>query len=328
MTLVTVRYCKSVQSDITLWYDTFGKSENPPLLLVMGMNAQATVWPSDFCEKLADIGFYVIRLENRDVGLSTHLDHLGTKSICCLACCASCVTPSYTLNDMAADTIAFMDKLNLTQGVHLFGQSMGGMICQIVASLVPERLASLTLLFSSPGAKSLPDPSLSTKLAMAALPKDNSREAFIANYIKMAEVCFFTKKVAQENLAWLRDFSGGLFDRSTYLGMITRHASAVVAQEDRSAICKNIKVPTLILHGDVDVLVLPAHGQELAKLIPCSKYVLIQGMGHGLVPCFYDDLCNPIAEITGLSSLESRQICIAKVVVKEEKKEGNEKLEE
>ena len=64
-------------NNITIEYDTFGDEQNKPLLLVMGLGAQMIAWDPDFCQRLADAGHYVIRYDNRDVGLSTYFSDHG-----------------------------------------------------------------------------------------------------------------------------------------------------------------------------------------------------------------------------------------------------------
>jgi pimeloyl-ACP methyl ester carboxylesterase len=300
---VVVRHDKKLGADISLWYDTFGEDNAQPIILIQGLNAQAIFFPADFCEDLAKRGFKVYRVENRDIGLSTHLDNLGTHSICCLICCRCCVHENYTLEDMALDQAAFIDKMfKPEQKVHLLGASMGGMIAQHVVNFVPERIASLNLLFSSPGAKDLSEPSLKVKLAMGGAPRDNSRQAYIDHMLSLGEVAFYADpKEMQQNKEWLTNFFGSFYDRSNRTDQLTRHAAAVILQKDRSEICKKIKVPTNIIHGDCDVLVLPEHGKRLAALIPNSNYVEIKGFGHGFYPSHFEAINAPIARLAGVT---------------------------
>ena len=123
-------------------YETFGDPQQPPLLLVMGLGTQMLGWPDGFCRDLADAGFHVIRFDNRDVGLSTHLDDLPAPSPVSVTLRRS--RPAYRLDDLAADTIGLLDALGIDR-VHLVGASMGGFISQLVALQVPARIASLTL---------------------------------------------------------------------------------------------------------------------------------------------------------------------------------------
>ena len=58
---------------IDIAFERFGDPGAPPLLLIMGLGTQMLGWPDGFCEALADHGMHVIRFDNRDIGLSTHI---------------------------------------------------------------------------------------------------------------------------------------------------------------------------------------------------------------------------------------------------------------
>ena len=131
---------------ICLAYDDFGNANDPAILLIMGMATQMTAWPLSFCQGLADRGFYVVRFDNRDVGLSEKMLAAyvpSTLSMMLKAALNRPLTVSYKLGDMANDAIGLMDALNLDQA-HVVGVSMGGMISQILAAKHPARVLSLT----------------------------------------------------------------------------------------------------------------------------------------------------------------------------------------
>ena len=143
-------------------YDSFGDPAHPPMLLVMGLGAQMILWPDALCQELAAGGYHVIRFDNRDIGLSDKLDHLGRPNLLRAGLAHALRLPlraPYRLDDMARDTLAVMDALGL-KAVHLVGLSMGGMIAQLVAVQAPQRLLSLTLIMTSSGNRRLPGPSL------------------------------------------------------------------------------------------------------------------------------------------------------------------------
>src|SRR4051794_28420486 len=87
---------------MTISYETFGDPSDPALLLVMGLGAQLVDWPDEFCEMLAAHGFHVIRFDNRDVGLSTWLDELGSPDLAAIVGGDDSTVP-YLLSDLAAD---------------------------------------------------------------------------------------------------------------------------------------------------------------------------------------------------------------------------------
>ena len=64
---------------IQIEYDTFGKSSHPALLLIIGLGSQLIYWQDEFCQQIADNGFYVIRYDNRDSGLSTKFEGLSSE---------------------------------------------------------------------------------------------------------------------------------------------------------------------------------------------------------------------------------------------------------
>lgn len=125
---------KIIESNgMELWTETYGKSDNTPLLLIAGGASQAIMWPHDFCKSLAKKGFYVIRYDHRDVGLSTAVNYQKTP---------------YTIMDMTKDAIGILDHYNI-QKAHVVGLSMGGQIAQFVGAYYPERASTLTLMSTS-----------------------------------------------------------------------------------------------------------------------------------------------------------------------------------
>src|SRR6185437_16378238 len=117
---------------VELAYETFGDIDNPPLLLIAGLATQMLGWDEQFCMQLADNGFRVIRFDNRDIGLSTHLHDAGVPNIMALLLGATRSAAPYTLVDMADDTAGLLDALGL-ESAHIVGMSMGGMIAQQLA---------------------------------------------------------------------------------------------------------------------------------------------------------------------------------------------------
>src|SRR5439155_1134162 len=145
---------------IRLWYETFGSASDPPVLLIMGLGAQAISWDETFCRRLADGGRYVIRYDNRDVGLSQWFDDDSTP---------------YTLNEMADDAVGLLDALGITRA-HVVGVSMGGMIAQVVAITHPERVLTLTSIMSTTGAGDVEPPTPEALAVLTALPGETFEE--------------------------------------------------------------------------------------------------------------------------------------------------------
>src|SRR5882762_1421243 len=115
---------------IHLEYETFGDAAHPALLLIMGLGGQMILWPEDFCRRLAAAGYYVIRYDNRDVGLSSKIEHAGRPRLVRAAIRSLLRIPveaPYTLDDMAKDALGLLDALGV-KAAHIAGVSMGGMI--------------------------------------------------------------------------------------------------------------------------------------------------------------------------------------------------------
>ena len=169
---------------IQLCYETFGDRANPPLVLIMGLATQMIVWDDEFCALLAARGFWVVRFDNRDIGMSTRFRKRARRasrsSMLAQATRIKFRVP-YTLRDMAADTVGLMDALGI-RSAHVVGASMGGMIAQELAILYPARVRSLTSIMSSTGDPRLPR---ATPRALAVLGKKVplDREGYVREYV-------------------------------------------------------------------------------------------------------------------------------------------------
>eukprot|EP00906_Rhabdomonas_costata_P034648 RCo048731 len=282
MPLVTVRHDSKVSHDISLFYDTFGNPSAEPLMLVMGLSSQMIMWRPAFCEKLAQAGFYVIRFDNRDVGLSVHLDHLGIPPLLWsyLRSFLHNTSAPYTISDMAADVVALMDHLRLPSA-HLMGISMGGMIVQQIAVNHPTRVRSLASLHSPAG---LWGGSLGVKLGLIRpVPKD--REALVkyrVTYLKsISGKKYFdaerVEELVREGLA-----------RAFYPPGTARQTAAVLAANFRAEGLDSIGVPTVVMHGADDPLVPPRSGKVIAEAIPGARLVMLPDVAHDLPPELYD----------------------------------------
>jgi len=132
---------------IQIEYETFGSPSDRPLLLIIGLGAQMIHWDSDLCQDLAKNGHYVIRFDNRDVGLSTKFDEAGVPDLMETIgklMQGEKIKPPYTLEDMADDAVGLLDALGIRK-THVCGMSMGGMIAQTIAIRHPSRISSLSV---------------------------------------------------------------------------------------------------------------------------------------------------------------------------------------
>ncbi|MFI6734790.1 alpha/beta fold hydrolase [Nonomuraea sp. NPDC050451] len=160
-------------SGIEVAYERLGDPEAPPVLLVMGLGGQLINWPDGLCAELVDRGLHVIRFDNRDSGLSTHL-HDAPQPDLEAALAGDASSASYTLSDMAADIVGLLDALGL-DSAHVVGASMGGMIAQTLAIEHPGRVRSLTSMMSTTGDPSVGQARPETMAAFAAPPRSSPR---------------------------------------------------------------------------------------------------------------------------------------------------------
>lgn len=279
---------------IQIEYDTFGDSSASPLLLVMGLGAQMTRWEEEFCNKIADKGHYVIRYDNRDVGLSTKFDEASVTDV--LGTMAAIfrkekVEVTYTLDDMADDGIGLMDVLGIEKA-HICGASMGGFIVQTMGVRHPSRISSITSIMSGTGNPNLPQ---AKPKAMNFLlqPAPTERDKYIDYMVKGRRIIgspgfAFDEERIRENTALD-------FDRSFYPEGAARQLIAILIRGNRKEALASIKVPTLIIHGADDPLVPVEHGKDTAEAIPGSELMIIDGMGHDIPREVWPQLIDAIA---------------------------------
>jgi pimeloyl-ACP methyl ester carboxylesterase len=281
---------------IDIEYEVFGDAQAPPLLLVMGLGMQLVAWPDSFCAALAGHGFRVIRFDNRDVGLSSHMDHLGAPNIPLEFIKYTMRLPlkaPYSLDDMALDTAGLLDALHIPNA-HVVGASMGGMIAQNLAARFPHKVASLTSIMSSTGRRSLPGP---TRQARSAVLTPPARRGDVAGAVARL------KKVIRaigspgfpEDDAVLTAFCERHVRRAYNPPGVARQLVAVSAAGDRTDIIRRIAAPTLVLHGRDDPLLPLECGIDTHRHIVGAKLAVIDGMGHDLPVALHQRLADEIA---------------------------------
>jgi pimeloyl-ACP methyl ester carboxylesterase len=269
------RFCKV--GDVELCYEPFGDPDRPAVLLVMGLGTQMIAWHADFCTELADRGFFVIRYDNRDVGRSTHLsDRPAPKP-------REIVTrrirrPAYLLADLAADGAGLLDELGI-ESAHVVGASMGGMIAQMMAAHHPERVLSLVSIMSSTGSRWSGQPAPRILPVFLQRPAA-SKEAYQERIVKLFGLVGSPGFERDEDD--LREMAGTSWDRGVDPAGFARQLGAIIASGHRAADLRQIRVPTLVIHGRSDRLVRPSGGRATARAIPDARLDLIDGMGHDL----------------------------------------------
>ena len=271
--------CKA--NGIELCYETFGDPSDPALLLVMGLGAQMTAWDEDLCQAFVDRGFFVIRFDNRDVGLSSRVEGKGGNFLETFmkAAQGQPVDAPYRLSDMAADAVGLLDHLGIERA-HVVGASMGGMIAQTIAIEHPERVLTLTSIMSTTGE---PDVGQATAEATQLLvrPPATDRESAIEAAVATARVIGGPDHFDEERI---RARAAAFYDRSYDPAGTARQLIGILASGSRAEQLAALDVPTLVIHGDADTLVTPTGGHRTAELIPDAELLLIEGMGHDLPP--------------------------------------------
>ncbi len=277
---------------VRLCYRLEGDPAGTPLVLIAGLSIDLMSWPPALVDGLVQRGFFVIRFDNRDVGRSSRMTSkpLGTLRLMT----SRARQDGYDLADMARDTVALLDRLGVEKA-HFAGMSMGGMIAQTVAARWPDRIETLTSIFSTTGAPGVGQPALSTRLRMAA-PPATTREAFIKSQLAIArhitgDTHTFDEADTVRALGAAWDRSGGV---SNHDGVF-RQINAIFASGDRTSELRRIAAPTLVIHGSTDRMVHPSGGRATASAIRGSKAVTIPGMGHDLPPGTVDTLVALIA---------------------------------
>lgn len=263
-------------SGYEIWTESLGDNKKPAVLLISGAGANAHFWTDLFCGILVDGGYFVIRYDHRDVGMSSSVDI------------------SYQVEDLVSDALHVLEAYGITHA-HIVGHSMGGIIAQFMASTSPEKVCSLVCLCCGPaGGTSLTDLPMTEEerklvdktreINASNKPTENFEESlpgFLQIWERWNGTLPFDKELA---IAYTRD----IFTRSRHKigsGKIHPHMRAIKVGLDtmhlRRDIFKTIRVPALVIQGEEDYLLIPKRGGiALAKELPQSILKLIPGMGH------------------------------------------------
>ena len=283
---------KASVNNIEIEYETIGDPNSKPLLLIAGLGSQMHAWPDDMCENLASHGFFVIRFDNRDIGLSTKMADAGIPNFAEInPAYARGEKPKvpYTLEDMADDAVGLLDALNIG-GAHIFGASMGGMIAQVLAYKHPSRVLSLTIIMSTTGNPELPQgkPEI---MAQFFAPVPSEREAYIEETVKRDRLIYGTFEFDE---AKGREYRAKEYDRSYYPDGPIRQLAAMAVPGNTKPKLSVIRAPTLVIHGKEDPFYPVEAGKDIASAIPGAELLVLDGMGHSfprkIIPRMIDAL--------------------------------------
>jgi len=282
-----------MQSDlITIFSETFGDKSHPAIILSAGAGNQAIMWPKIFCENLAEKGYFVIRYDHRDTGLSSEVGHEENP---------------YNVMDLANDAVGILDKYNIHKA-HFVGFSMGGKISQFAAAYIPSRVSSIVLIGSStdftPGFNafegisksdglSSPDPNyvkwVTRKIDFSKMSLDEK----VQEYVSTWKLLDGSHKIFDEEFFKKQGYEA--FTRTKLQDSYSKHAPAMKASKELHAKAPAlIRVPTLILQGAKDPIFSTDHGKDLNDKIHNSKLIIMKDFGHAISPRNFDSIINNI----------------------------------
>ena len=264
---------------IEIVYDTFGDPDKPPVLLIIGLGQQMIAWDEEFCAQIAARGYWVIRFDNRDTGLSTKLDEAVVPNMAVVFEAiveGNPVDSPYSILDMADDAVGLLDALGI-ETAHVVGESMGGMIAQRMVIHHADRVRTLTSIMSTTGEPGLPPPTPEAMDILVNRPPTD-RQGYIEDYVERWRVLNGQEIPYDEQAS--RELASRIFDRGLNLPGFARQLTAVIADGSRKQTLKSVTVPTLIIHGDADPLVPVECGIDTANSVLGSELLIIEGMGH------------------------------------------------
>jgi pimeloyl-ACP methyl ester carboxylesterase len=277
---------------VEIEYETVGDQGGRPLLLVQGLGAQLTSIEDGFCRELAARGFLVLRYDNRDAGLSTWFDDAGPVNLAAIWG-GDHSSLAYTLEDMADDAVAVLDHAGLP-AAHVVGISLGGMIAQLLATRHPSRVRSLASVMSTTGDREVGRPTgQAASVLVASMPSD--REAFVEQAVANARA-ISTGTAFPFDEAAVRQGAARNYDRAHHPKGVGRQLAAILAAGDRTGALAAVRVPTLVVHGELDQVVGVSGGEATTAAIPGARLLRVPGLGHELPPGFWPVLADALVE--------------------------------
>jgi pimeloyl-ACP methyl ester carboxylesterase len=266
-------------------YEETGRANGHPLVLVAGLGEQigAVEYPDEQCALFAEQGFRIIRLDNRDTGLSIPTAPIADADIFAVLATLQQghdVSAPYTLFTMADDVVAVLDALSIERA-HVMGASMGGYIVRWMALRHPHRVASLQIVMSGSGAIPGEDgPQLTTDVIekLAGLTKRRERSHAIPYNTELWRWYWGNGYPFEEE--WVRERVGFAYDRAYRPEGIARQMLAVLKTPSLWEAQSGIRCPTLVIHGEEDRCFPGEHGKAIASRIPGAQLWLDPQMGH------------------------------------------------
>lgn len=265
---------RAAVKDLDIEYLELGAPDGDPMLLIMGLAGQLIDWPENVRDALVERGFRIILFDNRDSGLSSHLDDLGVPDLPGIA--AGTATAPYTVSSMAEDAIGLLDALQV-DSAHVLGVSLGGVIAQVVALNHPQRVRSLNLAMTS-GSRAFSAEPLRSGILLTK-PDRLDREVVIANDVAGYMWCGSPYEVIVDEKR-ARERAVRRYERSYRPSSAMRHVAAALDAPERLNDLANLRIPTLVLHGEDDPIAPIAEGRQLASAIHDSQFMSAERRGH------------------------------------------------
>ena len=280
-------------NDINIWWEDFGNSSNPTVLLIMGANANAMQWTLEFINPLVEAGFHVIRFDNRDVGKSTWVTTEPSFVMQEGQMVSSEV--SYNLEDMAQDAVSLLEHLGIEQA-HIVGASMGGMITQVIGLDHPHKALSLIPIMSTPGAgledENLSPPTESLMQGMMKSMEHNMKGEYLEGLVCVYRELIGSRYPFDEEK--FREGAKAIMDHGH--NPFPGHGAAVSSSPHRKDRLKEIDLPTLVIHGTEDAILPFDHGQALADGIPNAQMMVLEGVGHEIPQQMTEEITSRMIE--------------------------------
>lgn len=285
-----------IANGLRLAYEDFGDKNNPAIILIMGIGSQMILWPESMCEALAEKGFYVVRFDNRDTGLSQKIELRKPVFLPRLLFKYKFKLPfsgPYRLSDMATDTIGLIEALEIKKA-HWVGASMGGMIAQVLAAQHPDKTHSMTSIMSNSGNRELPSIKANLLKQLIFQPQRKKEKAYIKHGVKTWRLLESPDYPASNEE--LTERVSTSLRRNYYPASFNNHLSAILESGDRRGLLRKITAPSLIIHGKKDPLFPVECGIDTANNIKDSTLKLIPEMGHDLAKQLIPRIVDLISE--------------------------------
>ena len=266
-------------NDVHICTESFGEINNPTILLIMGATASMIYWEEEFCKRLSNQGFHIIRYDNRDVGKSITYEYGH---------------PEYTFEDLADDAIQVLDAYKVDKA-HIVGMSMGGIITQIIALKHPSRVLTISLIMTSNFDSSLPQKDSKVTEALSELKIRNwqDKDEVVECFIKKSKVLIGSKHIFDEEK--IRRLNEEEFDRAINLQSMENHG-LIKGWGSYLSRTNEINAPTLVIHGTDDTIIPYEHGIHLSEVIPNAVLVTLEGTGHELHHNDWDEIISAISK--------------------------------